>query len=373
MAQERKKRRIVLASILKPVDDTRMFDKMATSLANSGEYEVFIVGYPSSSSASVPGIQFISLTPFKRLSFRRWRAKWQVFRRVWSLKPSILIFSTHELLFPAVLLKILINTCIVYDVQENYYRNIILSGGFPRLIGWPLALLVRFQEKLLAPLIHHFFLAEKAYENEFKFHRGGWTVIENKAQVPRLPRHYDSVKIPRAIRLLFSGTLAESTGVFRAIALAKELHLLNPSISLTIIGHASLKADRERIHQEINSCPFIDLIGGDTLVPHLKILESIQNSDFGILAYPLSNHSLNSHPTKLFEYLDAQLPIILERHWLWTKTYEQYEPFAFVNFSKPDYTTLLHELETKKFYPKAPTEVSWNSEEEKLLKSLGNL
>ena len=108
-------------------------------------------------------------------------------------------------------------------------------------------------------------------------------------------------------------------------------------------------------------------------MPHLKILESIQNSDFGILAYPLSNHSSNSHPTKLFEYLDAQLPIILERHWLWTKTYEQYEPFAFVNFSKPDYTTLLQELETKKFYPKAPTEVSWNSEEEKLLKSLGNL
>ena len=264
MAQERKKRRIVLASILKPVDDTRMFDKMGTSLAQSGDYEVFIVGYPSSSNPSEPGIQFITLTPFKRLSFQRWGAQWQVFRKVWRLKPSFLIFTTHELIFPAILLKILINTTLVYDVRENYYRNILMSGSFSRFISWPLALLVRFQEKLFAPSIDHFFLAEKAYENEFKFHRGGWTVIENKAQVPRLPRHYDSVKIPGAIRLLFSGTLAESTGVFRAIALAKELHLLNPSISLTIIGHASLKADRERIHQEINSCPFIDLIGGDT-------------------------------------------------------------------------------------------------------------
>lgn len=373
MAQERKKRRIVLASILKPVDDTRMFDKMGTSLAQSGEYEAFIVGYPSSLSASAPGIQFISLSPFKRLSFRRWKAKWQVFRRVWSLKPSILIFSTHELLFPAVLLKILINTRIVYDVRENYYRNILLSGSFPRMIGWPLALLVRFQEKLLAPSVDHFFLAEKAYEREFKFHRRGWTVIENKAQVSRRPRHNDSVKIPGAIRLLFSGTLAESTGVFRAITLAKELHDLEPSITLTIIGYAALKADRKRIHQEINSCQFIDLIGGDTLVPHLNILESIQNSDFGIMAYPLSNHSSNSHPTKLFEYLDAQLPIILERHWPWTKEYEQYEPFVFINFSKPDYTTLLRELETKKFYLKAPDEISWKSEETKLLKSLWNL
>ena len=373
MAQERKKRRIVLASILKPVDDTRMFDKMGTSLAQSGEYEVFIVGYPSSSSGSAPGIQFISLAPFKRLSFQRWSARWHVFRKVWSLKPSILIFTTHELLFPALLLKILINTSIVYDVQENYYRNILLSGSFPRLIGWPLALLVRFQEKLLAPSIDHFFLAEKAYETEFKFHRGGWTVLENKAQYSGQPRPNDPVKIRGEIRLLFTGTLAENTGVFQAITLAKELHHLQPSITLTIVGYAALVADRERIHREIKSSGFIHLIGGDALVPHLNILESIQNSDFGIMAYPLLPHTANSHPTKLFEYLSAQLPIILERHWPWKNAYEQYEPFAFINFTKPDYPTLLQELRTKRFYTKAPAEVSWKSEESKLLKSLGNL
>ncbi len=373
MAQERKKRRIVLASILKPVDDTRMFDKMGTSLAQSGVYEVFIVGYSSSSNPSAAGIQFIALTPFRRLSFQRWGAKWQVFRKVWRLKPSILIFTTHELLLPAILLKILINTTVVYDIRENYYRNILMSGSFSRFISWPLALFVRLQEKLFAPSIDHFFLAEKAYENEFKFHRGGWTVLENKAHLSSLPRTNYPTKTPGVIRLLFSGTLAESTGVFRAITLAKELNGIEPSIKLTIIGYAALKSEREKIHHDIKSCGFIQLIGGDTLVPHHKILEAIQNSDFGIIAYPLSNHTSNAHPTKLFEYLGAQLPIILEPHWPWTKRYEQYEPFVFFNFTKPDYPTLLHELKTKKFFTKAPTEVSWKSEESKLLKSLRNL
>ncbi len=40
--QEIKKRRIVLASVLKPVNDPRMFEKMGQSLSH--HYEVHIIG-----------------------------------------------------------------------------------------------------------------------------------------------------------------------------------------------------------------------------------------------------------------------------------------------------------------------------------------
>ena len=43
--QEVKKRRIVLASVLKPVNDSRMFEKMGQSLAPY--YEVHIMGTQS--------------------------------------------------------------------------------------------------------------------------------------------------------------------------------------------------------------------------------------------------------------------------------------------------------------------------------------
>ena len=373
MAQERKKRRIVLASILKPVDDTRMFEKMGASLAQSGEYEVFIIGYPTSSTTPTSAVQFISLPPFKRLSFQRLIARWKVFKKVMSLKPAILIFNTHELLLPAVFLKVLINTSIVYDVRENHYRNILLSGSFPWLIRWPLALQVRSKEKLLAPSIDHFFLAEHAYQNEFKFHRSGWTVLENKAPSWDILPRSDRGKISSEIKLLFSGTLAESTGVFHAITVAKELHQLDSTIALTIIGHAALKTELEKILSEISSHPYIHLIGGDKLIPHPAILDAIQHSDFGIISYPDSLHTANAHPTKLFEYLSARLPIILDQHWAWTESYLDCEPFAFIDFTRPDYQSLLHELKTKKFYTKTPEEVTWKSEEPKLLQSLKNL
>ncbi len=389
MAQERKKRRIVLASILKPVDDTRMLGKMGISLAQSGQYEVIIVGYPTSSIPSFPAVQFISSKAFPRISYKRVLAKWNVFLKVWKLKPDILIFNTHELLWPALLLKICLGTTIVYDVRENYYRNILHSGSFPLFVRWPLAFLVRFKEKLLAPSIDHFFLAEKAYEAEFRFHRSGWTVIENKGLTPALSggeggmqplsEGEDSSPLLRrrvggeALRLLFSGTLAESTGVFQAIAVAKELHRLDKSITLKIIGYAALKSTLEKIQNEIKENEYICLIGGNQLIPHHYILEAIHNADAGIISYPRSHHTKNSHPTKLFEYLSAQLPIVLERHWPWAEQYLQYQPFIFFDFSKPDYPTLLHELKTKQCYPRAPEDVTWASEQPKFLAIMGKI
>ena len=370
MAQERKKRRIVLTSVLKPVDDTRMFEKMGISLAQSGEYEVFIIAYPSSSDTSQQGIQFLPLEPFKRLSFKRLMAKWAVFRKLIMLKPAIVIFNTHELILPCILIKLFMEVKIVYDVRENYYRNILLSESFPWIVRWPLAMVVRFKEKLLAPAIDHFFLAEKGYENEFRFYRGGWTVIENKAAAMSA---VDRLKVPNKIRLLFSGTLAASTGVFEAIEMAKALHKLDASVELTVIGYAALPSVREKIETYVKTNSWIRYTGGHVLVPHSEIEKAIQNADAGIISYPHSDHTINSHPTKLFEYLHARLPILLEKQWPWIARFESCKPFITYDAAKPDYAGILTSLKKESFYTESPSDVTWSSEEPRLLKALESL
>ena len=114
-------------------------------------------------------------------------------------------------------------------------------------------------------------------------------------------------------------------------------------------------------------------IGGNHLIPHHDILEAIHHADAGIISYPHSHHTKNSHPTKLFEYLSAQLPIILERRWPWTEQYLQYQPFIFFDFSKPDYPALLHELKTKQCYSRVPEDVTWASEQPKFLAIIGKI
>jgi glycosyltransferase involved in cell wall biosynthesis len=367
VAQEREKTRIVLASILKPVDDTRMTGKMGTSLAGAG-YSVSIIGF-APAGVLPSGLSYYSLGEFPRLSLRRYLARWRAFQLAFTCRPHLFIFSTHELIFPALLLKVLLGTRVVYDVRENYYRNIRHSEGLFAAWRWPLALFVRGIEKVTAPMMDYFFLAEKGYESEFRFHRGGWTVIENKAFLPPASSGFS----PRGWNLLFSGTLSESTGVFRAIQLAATLHARQPAVTLTIVGYAATSNVQKRIRGEAEAKPYIRLIGIETHVPHGDIVAQIQQARAGIIAYLPMPHTLNSVPTKLFEYLTASLPILCDSGWPWISRFEASRPFVTVRFDHPDAEAILDALTQRSFYPAPAREASWQTEAPRLLAAVKNI
>ena len=349
--------------MLKPVDDTRMTEKMAASMAASGRFEVSVIGYPS--AGPIPrGVRALALPYFERLSLARWWARWRILQLAFSLQPHVFIFSTHELIFPAIVLKVIRNTRIIYDVRENYYRNIRHSEGLPALVRWPIAWLVRLKENVFAPAIDHFLLAEKGYEDEFRFHRGGWTVIENKAlRMPYAGRQVD----PQHMTLLFSGTLSESTGVFRAIDLVNRLYQEHPGIRLVIAGFAASGTVRKKLRLLVKDKSYIQVIGIDTLVPHREILSLLRSADAGIIAYPLLPHTQNAVPTKLFEYFQARLPILTERHWPWVSRFERFAPFVIVEFENPDLRSILHALAVQSFYTNVPPDTSWEEEASRLL------
>jgi glycosyltransferase involved in cell wall biosynthesis len=364
VAQERKKRRIVIASILKPVDDTRMMEKIGMSLQQAG-YDVTVVGYPAKSLKVWPGIRVISLPAFARLSTGRIKARWTVLIKAWQERPDFFIFTTHELMGTALLLKIFSNTTLVYDVRENYYRNIRYSEAFPRILRLPLAAMVRFKEKLLAPMIDHFLLAERAYESEFRFHRGGWTVIENKAVgIEPLARKRGGR------RLLFSGTLAVSTGVFRAINLAILMHQQDPKVTLTIAGYAASRQVQEKLAGLAQVHSWITLVGITELVSHEVIVQRIHESDLALVAYPPAHHTEGSRPTKLYEYLSAGLPMVIEGHWPWVTEFTYCQPFIIIDYDHPDIQALMLQWDQGHFYPVPAKDVTWADEAAKLLKAL---
>ncbi len=363
------KKTIVIASVLKPVDDTRMFEKFGISLSDSGNYKVVIIGYPSIVKPAYPNIDFIPLNPFKRLSIGRILAPFQVYSKLYKVKHDILIVNTHELLIVALLNRIIFGGKIVYDIQENYYRNILFTDAFPRLLRSILALWVRAKEKVTAPFFHWFLLAESGYQGEFSFTGKKITVIENK---PRVPVPLKRIKRHEKTQLLFSGTLAESTGVFQAIALAKSLHQLNLKIALHIIGYAAKRDTYLRIKSEINGHDFIYLTGGDHLVPHSEIMQAISSADFGIIIYPASPHTQNAMPTKLYEYVASQLPILLQGHQPWVEFCNSFHG-AIVLEEDSNPSQLLSRMNSEVFYTKEPGQVSWISEEEKLLDLLDKI
>lgn len=369
--QEIKKRRIVLASVLKPVNDPRMFEKIGQSLAK--KYEVHIIGHWGQLPEKYPAIFFHALSPFRRLSFSRVLAPLRILKKVVALKPALLIICTHELLYIALAAKILVRCKIIYDVQENYWRNIMYANTFPFYLRPFIAAYVRVKEWVMAPLPDYYFLAEIGYEKEISFTGHKKIVLENKLKKSASPVTPKKNKNDGNIHLLFSGTLAETTGVFTAIEIATKLYEIDHRIRLLIIGYWAISQTEGQLKSKIANKPFIELVGGDTLVPHQQILSAILSSDFGIIGYPPNPSTTNSIPTKLYEYLGYQLPILLVDHKPWIAMCEPFHaaiPFNPQNFNGEE---MLKIMQNKSFFPTLPTGVFWDSEEKKLLQTVAIL
>jgi len=332
-----------------------MYEKMGLTLSDSGRYDIYLIGYPSNDIPAYAGIHFLPLKPFSRLSIGRLLAPLKVLLKCYQLKPEVLIVNTHELLIVSLINRILFGTLIIYDIRENYFRNIIHSEAFPLGIKQLLALWVRLKEKLTSPLFHHFILAEKAYKEEMKFFGNRYTIIENKTRRsgPIKPRQKGD-----KINLIFTGTLADSTGVFKAIKLAKALHEKEGKITLTIIGYAARQSVQSRLAEEARKFPFIRLVGVTNLVPHTVVLEEILNSNFGIIYYPPSHHTSGSRPTKLYEYMAFQLPIITWPNQSFTTQVLESKAGILVS----NYEQVLTEIKTTSFYPNPIPDTYWEGD-----------
>ncbi|HYG18294.1 MAG TPA: glycosyltransferase, partial [Ohtaekwangia sp.] len=175
------------------------------------------------------------------------------------------------------------------------------------------------------------------------------------------------------IQLLFSGTIAASTGVFTAINLASALYALNPRIRLTIMGYCAIPDTREALHKILQEKPYISFTGGGQLVPHTQILEAINYADYGIIAYPPNPSTDNTIPTKLYEYVGSQLPVLLINHPAWVKVCQAYN--AAIVFDPGDFqpAAILRQMDQETFYT-APVEgVFWEDEAPRLLEIVKNL
>jgi hypothetical protein len=356
------KAKVVIASTLKPVDDVRLYEKIAMTLVESGRFEVHMIG----TGHAVPsGVTADPHPRPRRMSVRRAVLPFAILQKVLTIKPDVLIVATHELLFAAVVFKLATGKRVVYDVQENYSLNIRHTDAFPFPLRWPIATWVRLKEKVLARFFDKFLLAEKGFLGELDFARIKGVVIENKALIPP---GFKRNPASGNIRLLFSGTIDESTGVFDALALTDSLHKANPSITLHIVGFCPRPSILQRLRETIKDCSYITLTGGDQVLPHRLIEHAIREAHFGLICYRPSPHINNRMPTKLYEYLAYRLPILIRNDLWWCELVTKAQAGIVADFRSPK---MLPDLsDESQFYPGGKRNLTYEFDRMRLLEVL---
>jgi glycogen synthase len=373
-----KKIRVLLVSLLKPVNDTRMFEKLGQTLSQLPEAEIHICGYEAPPPTAPEAFRFHPLFRFRRLGTGRIFAQYRYWRLLLRLRPAVLIVGTHELLLTSLLYKLRHGGRLLYDVRENYALNIRSQAVYPPVLRQVLAGLVRLTEHVSSRFVDHYLLAEQSYAHQLPFLGQKFTVLENK--VPRTSAVLTPGKgvvpdlgQPR-LRLLYSGTISRLFGVFEAVDLCRRLRQVHPGVELTIIGYCSQPEVLDELRQTLADKPYITLIGGDQLVPHPEIIKQIRQSHFGLLPYRPHPSTSACIPTKLYEYMGHTLPMLIQYNPVWQPLVERHQAGLFLDFPQADPAEVLSRVANATFYKAgAPEEVFWDAEAPRFLQLMTTL
>ena len=362
------KKKIVIASVLKPVDDVRAYWKLSQSIAKTNKYEVNIIGNRGKKQSAENHLRFyphhLERSDWPHRIFIRTR----ILQKILRIRPDLLIICTHELLLTALIAKLITGCKVVYDVQENYYLN--MSKLNKSLLKTILARFVRLKEKATSFFIDEYWLAESCYLSELSFVRKKNITLENKAfEFPRVSRDYES------IRLIYSGTISAYGGIELAIEVFKKIKQVHPNTTIKIIGQIHderIKSDLTKLEKTLNG---VILDTSSYPIPHTKILEAISTANLGIIAYQPSIINHQKVPTKLYEYSRYRLPYLIEENTKWSEIGEELGGAIPINFNQIVPLQILNQLKNKDllfpdYYPK---EATWENEALKINTSLKNL
>lgn len=362
--------KIAIASALKPVIDPRAYEKIGKSLANSGRYEVHILGSLPTTEEVSPQISMHPISANSKGRINRLFLPWKILAELIIIKPDLLIINTHELLFIAVLFKLITGKKIIYDIHENYFFNLLYQKNYLWGARHLLAYYVRLKEILLSNFVNHFLLAEQCYVDEISFISQRYSIIENKY----IPAE-NELKKQNQLRteFLISGTISKEFGVFEALHFFEQLPA--DKYKLIIVGHCPNKRTLSALEKEVISIENIEFIVSATPIPHQDILAQVGDNTIALLPYQVNKSTVNKIPTKLYEFIGMAIPVLISANPIWGEIIKNHHAGLSIDFHAPANIDEIRRSLTliKDNYLVDLKDIMWINEESKLLSTINGL
>ena len=362
--------KIAFANTLKSVDDVRTFEKLAQTIAKANKYEVNIIGNKGKKESDHESIRFYQNPISRKSLLGRTIVRWKVLVQLLKINPNILIIGTHELLGVAMIIKALRGSSLIYDVRENYKKNIIHLTNLPFGIRQFIASLIRLKEVISRLYVDSYWLAESCYSDELNFVKKRNVTLENKTVIPAF------FNAPKSnFSILFSGSISHYSQIRLAIKCYQNLKKKNAEIALRIIGQChdqklqteleNLTLNDRQIHLNISSYP----------ISHQDILNEISVATLGLISYQEDEVNRDKIPTKLYEYSRHRLPFLIQENTKWAEKAKSLGGAIPIDFAAPDIAFIFDQVKKREdLFPQTyPTQSTWEAQESLILNSIENL
>jgi glycosyltransferase involved in cell wall biosynthesis len=348
-------------------NDTRIFHKMCAGLARFG-HEVHLV-IPADGDFSSKGVQIHALkqggTRLSRILVRPWLACRVVLR----LRPDLVHLHDPELLPLALFLQGL-GYKVVFDSHEDHPQDILDKDWLPAFLRKPFATGVAVLDRIAGRSLSGIVAATPTIARAFDADRA--EVIHNYSILGKGGPVESNAYGQRRHAFAYVGALTEVRGVGVMVEAIRRLREHRPGALLEVAGDFDSIEFRGRIEKS-PGWSFVEFHEWLERNAVMKLLGSVRG---GLLVLAPTPTHIVALPNKMFEYMEASLPVIASDFPLWRDIVERHRCGLLVNPADPSEVAeamnwLLDHPEEAEAMGRAGraavmSEFNWQSEEQRL-------
>lgn len=308
--------------------DSRVFDRVAVGLANSGYNVDFFT--PHEEETTVKGVHII---PMQEPRNRIHRFLLSIFAFFIVYGEDYDVYHAHdpELLPTCVALRYLEDGEVIFDAHEDFSKAIMYRRWVPSILRPIVGKLVAFTEPRLARHLSAIIVAADDLQDVYDYHPEVVTV----ANYPELKwTKLDSAGQSDCLQIVYSGGIADRRPVTPFI---RGIDMVDEEINIKFIIGGSISDDQKKhIKPLIESSDRTEFVGW--LPSREDVLELFAESDIGVVSLT------DEHPNeteaafrsrKVFEYMAAETAVIVPDFGNWPAVVENPKSGVAINVNDP--------------------------------------
>lgn len=344
--------------------DTRIYHKICKSLSKAYDVTLYTADKIGNDESAIPPVISIINNNVKLRLYRWTIINFKLLRRCISNKYDVYHFHDPDFIPSAIILKFL-GRRVIYDVHEDYPKNILQKVYIPEIIKKPTSIFIKVLEYFSSKLFDAIIAATPSIETRFLNYNKNTYLVCNYPIVNEL---YDENIQETRDGFCYVGAISEIRGIYELVDSLKY-----SKVKLYLAGPYSEESFMNKI-KALEGWKYVEYFDHANRETVKKIFS--KSLAGYVTLYPSPNH-IDSLPTKMFEYMSAGLPVIASDIPFWKELIHKYDcglnvnPFDSSAIAKATSFIKRDKNQYLRFSQNAlrlvKDEVNWENEEIKLL------